>query len=97
MSGLKTAIIDSMVLAALAESRRFSSSVISTTLILGNILSLGIMFYTDSIRNAYMVLNLIFAAVGIMHQLVYVSTLKHAVESARKLDEILEKQETENT
>lgn len=97
MSDLKSAIIDSMVLAALAESRRFSSSVISTTLIIGNILSLGIMFYTDSIRNAYMVLNIIFAAVGIMHQLVYIGALKHAVESARKLDEILEKQESEKT
>lgn len=93
MSKLKTAIIDSMVLAALAESRRFSSSAISKTLILANVVGVGILFWTGSMRNAYMSINIVFAVVGIWHQIIYVNVIKHAIESARKLDEIIEREE----
>lgn len=93
MSTLKAAIIDSMVMAALAESRRFSSSVLSKSLIAANIVAMFVLFRSGSMRNAYMTLNIVFAVVGIWHQLVYMSVIKHAVESAKKLDEIIEREE----
>ena len=95
MRDLKRAIIDSMVLAALSESRRYSSSTISKLLIIANVIALVVMYKSGSIKNAYMALNIAFAVVGIWQQIVHLHVQPTAIDAARRLDELIEEKEKE--